>query len=137
NIGEVRDAVLRAGHGQPPRVVVDSTGNYKVFAETLTLTADFGKIVLLGDTGQPSRQVLTQDVMRRGLVITGAHDVHDNAQWHNASISAFFFEMVAGGRIKLDGMVSHRFTPEQCAEAYATANRDRASTMGIVFNWQS
>lgn len=27
------------------------------------------------------------------------------------------------------------FTPEQAAEAYVTANRDRASTMGLIFGW--
>ncbi|MDR1191466.1 MAG: zinc-binding alcohol dehydrogenase [Verrucomicrobiales bacterium] len=135
NIGEARAAVLAAGDGQLPRVVVDSTGNHKVFVETQRLARDFGRIVLLGDTGEPSKQTLTHEVMRRGLVITGAHDCHDSAEWNNTTINRFFFQLVAAGRISLAGLNSHRFTPEQCAEAYDIANRARASTMGIIFEW--
>jgi threonine dehydrogenase-like Zn-dependent dehydrogenase len=125
--------VAEGGYSFP--VVVDSTGNHQVFVATQRLARDFGRIVLLGDTGEPSKQTLTHEVMRRGLVITGAHDVHNSAEWDNATITAFFYQLVAAGRISLAGMNSHRFAPEQCAEAYGVANRDRASTMGIIFDW--
>ena len=40
------------------------------------MTADHGRLVLLGDTGTPELQHLTSDVIRRGLTIVGAHDRH-------------------------------------------------------------
>ena len=50
-------------------------------------------------------------------------------------IVRLFYSLVASGRFSLEGLTSHVFAPEQCAEAYLTANRDRSSTMGLIFDW--
>jgi len=135
SIDKARDAVLAANRGRLPRVVSDATGNAQVFAAALGLAADRGTVVILGDTGEPASQHLTSDVIRRGLSIVGAHDLLNTPEWNNATITQLFFDLVAGGRFPLAGMNTHFFEPAQCAEAYATANRDRAKTMGIVFDW--
>jgi 2-desacetyl-2-hydroxyethyl bacteriochlorophyllide A dehydrogenase len=134
-IDQAREAVLAAGEGKLPRVVIDSTGNAAVFAAALGLAADFGKVVVMGDTGSPGRQTLTPDVIMRGLTIVGAHDGHTTAEWNGTTIGKLFFSLAASGRFPLEGLTSHVFAPRDCAEAYATANRDRASTMGLVFDW--
>ena len=134
-IGQAREALLGAGDGRLPRVVIDSTGNAAVFSAALGLVADRGKIVILGDTGQPSQQGLTHDVITRGLTIVGAHDTHNTPEWNDATITRYFFGLVASGRFPLAGLNTHSFAPERCTEAYTVANRDRAKTMGIVFDW--
>jgi len=134
-ISEAREAILQAGQGKLPRVVIDSTGNAAVFSAALGLVADRGTVVILGDTGRPAQQSLTLDVITRGITIIGAHDCHNTEEWNNSTIAQLFFTFAASGRFSLEGMNTHRFTPEQCAEAYETANRDRAKTMGIVFDW--
>jgi 2-desacetyl-2-hydroxyethyl bacteriochlorophyllide A dehydrogenase len=134
-VAEAREAILKANGGKLPRVVIDSTGNAKVFAAALGLAADFGSVVILGDTGQPSQQFLTGDVITRGLRIAGAHDCHNTAQWNGFTISNLFFSLSENGRFSLDGLNSHTFVPRDCAKAYEIANQDRASTMGILFKW--
>jgi 2-desacetyl-2-hydroxyethyl bacteriochlorophyllide A dehydrogenase len=134
-ITEAREAILRVGGDKLPRVVVDTTGNAAVFSAALGLAADFGKVVILGDTGQPGHQVLTPDVITRGLTVVGAHDGHNTPEWNNATISRLFFSLVAEGRFSMQGLNSLVFQPEECEKAYATANRDRAVTMGIIFDW--
>ena len=135
SITEAREAVLAANGGKQPRVVVDSTGNAMVFAEALALAARFGRVVVLGDTGTPAQQRLTSDVITHGLTIVGAHDGLETERWNIQSIISYFFTLVSSGRFPLDGLTSHVFTPQDCAGAYATANRDRASTMGLIFDW--
>jgi 2-desacetyl-2-hydroxyethyl bacteriochlorophyllide A dehydrogenase len=135
SIMEARDAVLAANGGNQPRVVIDSTGNAAVFAEALALAARFGRVVILGDTGAPAQQRLTSDVITRGLTIVGAHDAHVTERWTGPAIVDYFFNLASTGRFPLEGLTSHVFAPEQCAEAYATANRERTSTMGIIFDW--
>jgi len=134
-ITEAREEVLKAGNGKLPKFVIDSTGNAAVFAAALGLAADRGKVVIVGDTGSPASQTLTTDVITRGISIVGAHDNHNTAEWHDATIVQLFFNLVASGRFSLEGLTSHVFAPEQCAEAYLTANRDRSSTMGLIFDW--
>jgi threonine dehydrogenase-like Zn-dependent dehydrogenase len=114
---------------------MDSTGNAAVFEAALGLADDFGTVILVGDTGSPASQRLTPDVIRRGVRIIGIHDGHNTAQWNDATINQVFFRLVGDGRFRLDGLTSHVFAPEDCAEAYATANRERATTMGIIFDW--
>ncbi len=134
-ITEAREAVLAANGGKQPRVVIDSTGNATVFAGALALAARFGRVVVLGDTGAPAQQQLTSDVITRGLTIVGAHDGHETERWNIQSIVDYFFVLVSSGRFPLADLTSHVFSPHDCAEAYATANRDRASTMGLIFDW--
>ena len=134
-IDQARDAILAAGGGRLPRVVIDSTGNAAVFAAALGLAADFGTVVVLGDTGAPASQHLTSDVIRRGLRIVGAHDLHTTEEWTQHRIIELVFALSASGRFSLAKLNTHHFPPEQCADAYGIANRDRASTMGIVFDW--
>lgn len=136
-IDQAREAILEAGGGKLPRVVNDSTGNAVVFAAALGLAADRGTVVILGDTGQPTKQTLTTDVITRGLTVVGAHDGHSTPEWNDATITRLFYDLAASNRFALEGLTSHVFKPEDCAEAYATANRDRASTMGILFDWTS
>lgn len=134
-INEAREAILAANHGQLPRVVIDSTGNAAVFASALSLARDHGTVVIMGDTGAPASQHLTADVITRGLHIVGAHDCHNTAEWNTSTISRLIFDLATTGRYPLEGLNSHCFTPDKCEEAYTTANRDRASTMGIIFDW--
>jgi 2-desacetyl-2-hydroxyethyl bacteriochlorophyllide A dehydrogenase len=135
SIDKVCGEVLKAGGGKLPRVVIDSTGNAAVFSAALGLADKFGTVVLLGDTGQPTHQSLTSDVITRGLTIVGAHDGLNTETWNNATIAQLFFTLAASGRFPLAGLNTHRFAPEQCEEAYGVANRERAKTMGIVFDW--
>ena len=134
-IGEARTAILAAGDGKLPRVVIDSTGHAAVFASALSLAADRGTVVIMGDTGSPASQALTSDVIMRGLTIIGAHDAHNTAEWNGATISQLFFNLVATGRFPMAGLTSHTFAPKLATEAYVTANRDRSSTMGLIFDW--
>jgi len=50
SIDGAKEAILKAGGGRLPGVVIDSTGNAKVFSSALALAADRGRVVIIGDT---------------------------------------------------------------------------------------
>ncbi|MEM1057616.1 MAG: zinc-binding alcohol dehydrogenase [Verrucomicrobiota bacterium] len=126
---------VEAALGGLPRVVVDSTGHAAVFAAALGLAAQKGHVVVLGDTGHPAEQHLTSDVIMKGLTIAGAHDGTKFTGWDEPSAVRYFFQLVEDGRFPLGELNTHRFGPGEAAEAYATANRERAQTMGLIFDW--
>ena len=134
-VDQARDAILAANGNRLPRVVIDTTGNAEVFTAALGLADQYGKVVILGDTGRPASQTLSSDVITRGISIVGVHDGHNTAEWNGASISRVFFALASTGRFPLEGLNTHHFQPEDCAKAYETANRERTRTMGIVFDW--
>lgn len=127
-------AVLRQ-RGALPQVVIDCTGHHAVFAHALACAADRGRVILLGDDGNPSKQHLTGDLLFRGLTIRGAHDSHETSEWNAALIHDIFFRLHGSGRFQLAGLGTHRFAPEQCATAYTFAREHRGDTMGIFFDW--
>ena len=130
------DAVRAAFGGDLPQVVVDATGHHQVLASALGLAGRKGRILVIGDTGTPSEQRMSPDLISKGLTIVGAHDGHEEPGWDGARYYRLFFAMVAAGRFPLGGLATHAFTPEQCREAYAAADERRGETMGIFFDWR-
>jgi 2-desacetyl-2-hydroxyethyl bacteriochlorophyllide A dehydrogenase len=134
-IADGRREIAAANKGQQPRVVIDATGNADVLPTALGIIARRGTVVLLGDTGSPSQQRLTYDVVTRGVTIVGAHGSLEDERWTAASISEYFFDLVAQKRFSLEGLNTHTFKPQDCSMAYEVANTRRGETMGILFDW--
>lgn len=137
-VGESHAEIEAAFEGNLPEIVVDSTGFAPVFRDCLATVANRGRLVLLGDTGQPSDQRLTPDVVVRGVQIIGCHITHEEDKWREPWIVDFFFNLVKQGRYRLDGMVTHTFAPEQAPEAYRLISRESPElAMGIQFDWRN
>jgi threonine dehydrogenase-like Zn-dependent dehydrogenase len=135
---DAADDLSNALEGQQPDVVIDSTGNAEVFAAALELVRAHGRVVVLGDTGEPTSQHLTRDVITRGITIVGAHDSHSmqTPNWDgDRGIHALFFHLVTTGRFDLEGLITHTFHANDCAAAYELANQRRGDTIGILFDW--
>ncbi|HTL52851.1 MAG TPA: zinc-binding alcohol dehydrogenase [Planctomycetota bacterium] len=134
-VGDALADVQAACHGELPRVVMDSTGSSPAFAQSLACARQYGTLIIMGDTGTPSEQHLTHDVMLKGLTIRGAHDSHETAEWNLQSICRKFFNLVETKRFSLEGLTTHTFKPNQCKELYDTACDKRDATMGIYVDW--
>lgn len=132
-LGENADDIRRMNNGALPRVVIDTTGNAGVLPLALGVVADFGKVVVLGDTGRPSEQRLTPDVVVRGVTIVGVHHTHGLVK--EAEVYRLFFNLVERGQFNMAELNTHTFKPDQCVAAYELANRARSETMGILFDW--
>ena len=136
--GDVADHIEEIGalnNARGPQLVVDTTGNPEVFQHALQATAEYGKVILLGDTGYPGKQCLTSDVMTKGLTIQAVHDSHDRDGWTQRRIDQKFFASVEDSRFDLSDLITHEFRPEECAEAYALADERRDRVMGILYDW--
>jgi threonine dehydrogenase-like Zn-dependent dehydrogenase len=134
-IGEAIPEILRLTDGEMADTVIDTTGHPAVFAECFKAARKFGKIVILGDTGTPSKQCLSHDVMGKGLTIVAAHDSHETPDWNSKKIIGLLFNLALKERFSLDGLITHQFKADRCEEAYETANTRRNETIGILFKW--
>jgi 2-desacetyl-2-hydroxyethyl bacteriochlorophyllide A dehydrogenase len=134
-LADLHGALQDASQGEGFELVVDTTGNPPVFAATLSIAAPFGKVVLLGDTGYPSRQALSSDMMTKGLTIVATHDHHDRGGWTQRRIDQLFFKLVHDGLFTLDGLITHEFVPRDCEAAYALVSDHREEAVGVLFDW--
>jgi 2-desacetyl-2-hydroxyethyl bacteriochlorophyllide A dehydrogenase len=135
-LGQAIEEINAACGGTGPDTIIDSTGHHQVFVDVLKASKRFGRVVILGDTGSPASQHLTHDVIGKGLEIVGAHDCHEVPGWDMPTITRLFFQFILNGRFNLEGLNTHKFLPDQYADAYRTANERRGETMGICFDWR-
>lgn len=131
----LRDRIVDRNDGRLPRLVMDTTGNHHVLASALGLADRFGSVILMGDTGTPTGQHLTSDVVIRGVRIVGAHDGHEEGTWNAPRIYRLFFRLLASGRLEVDGLCTNVFSPDACEQAYRTAADRAPGVMGITFDW--
>ena len=135
DVAQHLEAIADQSNSGTPTVVVDTTGNPVAFQHALAAAPQFGKVILLGDTGYPGRQCLTSDLMTKGLTVQAVHDSHDRDGWTARRTDAKFFASVLEGSFNLSGLISREFSPMDCEKAYALAEQNREDVVGILYNW--
>jgi 2-desacetyl-2-hydroxyethyl bacteriochlorophyllide A dehydrogenase len=139
---QARDAVFELTDGHGADVVYDITGAAPVFAAALPLVRRLGRLVLLGDTGTPTAQHLTLDVIRRGLTIIGAHvllvppESTDFTPWSELEMQRLFFTYLQRGDMRVAPLLTHRFAPTDAPAAYRLLAERPAEAMGVLFDWR-
>ncbi|MFD8151622.1 zinc-binding dehydrogenase [Streptomyces sp. NPDC059720] len=137
---KARSAILEAT-GQGVDVVYDVTGAAPVFAEALRMTREFGTVVVLGDTGTPTAQTLTSDLIVKGLNIVGAHDMHGafaagpRNPWNNQRMGELFFSLLARGDLDTASLNSHVFPATEAKEAYRLVQARPEDLTGLILDW--
>ncbi|GCE15296.1 zinc-dependent alcohol dehydrogenase [Tengunoibacter tsumagoiensis] len=140
-VDEAREQILQLTEGKGADAVYDVTGSARVFHSSLGLLRRFGRLILLGDTGTPSAQSLTGDVVSKGLSILGAHDSNppeqstDHAYWSKQRMASLFFSYVQRGDMHVSDLVTHRYSPLDAPAAYKMLSERRANAMGVILDW--
>lgn len=141
SVEAAKDCVLEATHGQLADVVYDITGHPAVLAPALSLARTLGKVVLLGDAGDPTQQHLSGDLITRGITLIGAHDnnpptvASPHAFWTRKHMAELFLSYVARKQLEVAALITHRFSPAEAKAAYRCLSEERATAMGVIFNW--
>jgi 2-desacetyl-2-hydroxyethyl bacteriochlorophyllide A dehydrogenase len=141
SVNDAEEAVREATEGRLADVVYDVTGHPAVFAPAIKLARRFGKMILLGDAGNPGEQRLTGDVITRGVKIIGAHDnfpaqhVTDFEPWSRPAIGRLFLTYLSRGQMSVHDLITHTYAPQDAPEAYGMLINDRSAAMGVIFDW--
>ena len=120
-------------------VVFDATGHYAVFPLALKLVRRFGIMMLIGDSPQPGKQVLTSDIITRQITVRGSHNENlspnDAAEWHFIRQVELLYKYIARGQMRVDDLITDRHAPQDAPDVYANLLEDRTKTIGVAFDW--
>lgn len=138
-----REVVAGLTGGAMADVAFDITGHPAVLAPTTRLVRQLGRVVLLGDTPTPSRQQLGPRIVADSVSVMGVHassapevaTLRD--PWTLAAMARLFFEFVATGRMDVDSLATHRFTPDQAVDVYEALRLDRSGYLGVFLDWSA
>jgi 2-desacetyl-2-hydroxyethyl bacteriochlorophyllide A dehydrogenase len=135
------EAVRSCTDGEMADVVFEATGHPQALPGALGLARTLGRVVLVGDTGTPSAQHLTGDVVARGVSLIGAHDGHPPAAptpwypWTHARMVELFFELLRQGRMGVRALTTDVVSPWEAPAVYRELLQRREAHLGVVFDW--
>ena len=125
--------------GRLADVVYDVTGHWQVFPTALPLARDFGRLILLGDSPEPSKQRLTQDILTRQVTVIGTHNTRlqpEYAYWTRNRQIELFYKYIERRIFHVEDLITHRYQPNQAPEVYEQFLHDRSQTLGVLFDWR-
>lgn len=122
-------------------VAYDVTGNAAVLAPALSLVRKLGSFVLIGDTGFPSGQCISDRLLVKGIRLVGAHDglppreASPQEPWSHRAMTELFLRYLERGDMSVRELVTHRFPFSRAPEAFSLLRERRSETMGVVLTW--
>lgn len=141
NAGDAREEIAYLTGGNMLDVVYDVTGHPAVLASCIPLVRKLGRIVLVGDTPNPTQQRLAPGVVSESLAILGIHGSmtpeHPSEfnRWTRREVIALFYDYLQRGQMRVSDLITHHHKPSDAPQVYADITQDRSSAMGIVFDW--
>jgi threonine dehydrogenase-like Zn-dependent dehydrogenase len=141
DVRDARPAISDITNGKMLDVVYDITGHPAVLAPCIPLLHKLGRLILLGDTPNPTQQHLGPGVVSNSIAILGIHGSmtpeHPSEfnPWTRGEVISLFFDYLQQGRMKVSDLITHRYSPFKATEVYAGLMSDRSSAIGIVLDW--
>lgn len=120
---------------------IEVTGNARALKQTLSCTAKFGRVLLLGCTRTMTEVDFYNDVHRPGIELIGAHS---GARPEKESHSGFWTEMddcrvtlryLSAGRLDFQPIVSEIHSPAEAHEVYERLAVGKNFPIGVLFDW--
>lgn len=139
--GDAEPAVRAATGGALLDAVFDMTGHPEAFAAASTLLRPLGRLLLVGDSPRPSAQHLGPRIVADGISIIGVHTATAATgathldRWTPQAMTALFFDYLRDGRLDVDALTTHHFSPEQAPAVYRELVADRSRYLGVYFDW--
>lgn len=122
----VIDAVDDARHDY--RSIYDVSGDVSLLDSLIARLSHGGEIVLAGFYDEPVSFAFPPAFMREARIRVAA-------EWREPDLAAVK-ALVESGRLSLDGLITHRETAEQAAQAYRTAFND-PGCLKMILDWRA
>ncbi|MFB7816019.1 zinc-binding alcohol dehydrogenase [Paenibacillus chitinolyticus] len=117
--------------------VYDITGSYAVLPYCTQLTRDLGKVILLGDSTEPSKQTIGPKVVFNSVSILGIHGrmMEGFKGWTEPDMNGFIFESIRRGKLDVESLISEKVSPLEAVSVYSRIAGRKSDFMGVMFDW--
>ncbi len=126
-------------------IVVDATGVPDAIPTAMSLACDAGQVVVVGSPRGKAKDVnFYDDLHRRYIEVSGAHGnmlfepAHHRlaGAWTIDKAQHWLLASLAGSRLSLAGLITHRIAPEQLGEAYEGLLKKKEEYLSVVMRWK-
>jgi 2-desacetyl-2-hydroxyethyl bacteriochlorophyllide A dehydrogenase len=118
--------------------VIDASGSSAAFETALRMTRPGGTTVLLGSSADHGiESAWPRIVSEKRLTVKGAHIRNLAAEGSSYRERASeFLGLVAGDRVRVSSLITHRFKPEEAAKVYRQLADGDPGLVGAIFEWK-
>ena len=123
--------------------VIEATGAPAAVEQALKLTADYGRVVLLGSPRGTVQIDPYGSIHRPGVTIIGAHERTTPRQesifssWTPQHNLELVLRLLAAGDLRVAPLVSHRVPASTAPQVYERLVRHPADYLGVVLDWSA
>jgi len=123
-------------------LVIEASGQPEAMHQAMAMARRGGRVVLLGSPRSAAQNVeFASELASRGLWTTGAHvsqvprslDASGARTW--AEEAATIMNLMAGGRLKVDDLITDRVKPNGIPDFYAGLGKKDRRSLGILLDW--
>jgi threonine dehydrogenase-like Zn-dependent dehydrogenase len=141
--GVLEEAVAAWTGGRGAHAVVEALGKSKVVARAVRLARRHGEVILLGSPRARATFDVTPMLTRihlEALRMIGALEwrwpMHE-VERGRALVDNYrlLLRWIADGRLRVEPLLTHRFSPAACQEAYELVTGHPEACLGVVFDW--
>jgi 2-desacetyl-2-hydroxyethyl bacteriochlorophyllide A dehydrogenase len=139
--GSALPEIEKLTNGKMLDVVFEITGHPAVLPQAIPMLRRLGRLVLLGDTPQPTLQHLAPGVVSNSLAILGIHGSMSPAYpseyqpWTQNEMVSLFFDYLMQGRMNVKDLITGCVSPLTAPQVYRDLMTDRSKQIGIIFDW--
>ncbi|MWV43351.1 zinc-binding dehydrogenase [Paenibacillus sp. HJL G12] len=136
-VAEAFGAIEALTEGKMLDTIYDVTGSYNVLPYCTQLTRDMGKVILLGDSTEPSKQTIGPKVVFNSVSILGIHGrmMEGFKGWTEADMNDFIFDSIGRGKLDVTSLISEEASPLEAVSVYSRLIGHKSDYMGVMFDW--
>ncbi|GAB6989769.1 zinc-dependent alcohol dehydrogenase [Paenibacillus pini] len=136
-VAEAFGQVEELTRGKMLDTIYDVTGSYAVLPYCTQLTRDLGKVILLGDSTEPSKQTIGPKVVFNSVSILGIHGrmMEGFKGWTEVDMNEFIFESIQRGKLDVASLITEEVSPLEAVSVYSRLVERKSDFMGVVFDW--
>lgn len=136
-VAEAMDQVEELTGGRMLDTIYDVTGSYNVLPYCTQLTRDLGKVILLGDSTEPSKQTIGPKVVFNSVSILGIHGrmMEGYKGWTELDMNDYIFESLRRGKLNFTNLISEKANPLEAVSVYSRLAGRKSDFLGVLFDW--
>ncbi|MGH7903142.1 MAG: zinc-dependent alcohol dehydrogenase [Candidatus Dormibacteraceae bacterium] len=141
-VARAADEIVRLTHGRGADLVVEVTGSPQVASAAVVACRERGRFLLLGMYPSPVR-LDCWDLYTRELEILSSRGAgpkedlplaYEPWTWRRTYEESI--RLLADGRLRVEGFVTHRFPPERIGDGYRALSKDPDHALKVVIEWR-
>ncbi|MGH2370159.1 MAG: zinc-binding dehydrogenase, partial [Chloroflexota bacterium] len=139
---EVAAAIGAATDGRGVDVAIEATGAPTVINDALRAAALLGRVILLGSPRGRVEIDPYSDIHRKGVSVIGSHagtaaaSANAYYRWTTAEHLRLAVEYMRQGRLRTDGLVTHRVPPDDALGVFDALTERSQEYLGVIIQWR-